>query len=95
MALLSITASKKITITCSLGESTARQVDQYAHFLKVPADDVVNKALEYVFAKDKDFQDYRGQNPTAQVPPALRVKKPVVAAQSTKGTRNRVEVGAK
>ena len=27
-------------------------------FLKAPADEVVDKALVYVFAKDRDFQDF-------------------------------------
>jgi hypothetical protein len=31
-------------------------VDQYAAFVKAPADEVVNSALEYVFGKDHDFQ---------------------------------------
>jgi hypothetical protein len=31
-------------------------VDQYAVFIRVSADDVVNHALEYVFSKDGDFR---------------------------------------
>ena len=58
MPLLDITVSKKVSVTLSLEESTAKNVDRYAHFCKVPADDVVNKALEYVFSKDKDFQQH-------------------------------------
>ena len=55
MPLLSIQASKKVETTVRLEESTAKRVDQYAHFAKASADDVVNQALEYVFTKDKDF----------------------------------------
>ena len=37
-----------------LDEATASQLDQYAAFIKASADDVVvDKALNYVFAKDK------------------------------------------
>ena len=95
MPLLEINASKKLTITCSLEESTAKLVDEYAAFCKVPADDVVNKALEYVFSKDKEFQQYRAANPTVQVPSGLRVKKPVPSAASTKNGSKPVLVDAK
>ena len=84
MSLLNIKASKKITITCSLEESTALQVDQYAAFLNVGADEVVNSALEYVFSKDAKFQQFREQNKHAQAPSSLRVKKPASAALSAR-----------
>jgi hypothetical protein len=58
MPLLDITTSRKVTATVSLEEPTANLVNQYAAFTRVAADDVVNKALEYVFAKDKDFQKF-------------------------------------
>ena len=54
MPLLEITTSRKVTATVSLEEPTANLVNQYAAFTRVAADDVVNKALEYVFAKDAD-----------------------------------------
>ena len=84
MSLLNIKTSKKITIMCSLEESTALQVDQYAAFLNVKADDVVNSALEYVFSKDAKFQQYREANADAQAPAALRVKKPAGVPSSAK-----------
>ena len=87
MSLLNIKASKKITITCSLEESTALQVDQYAAFLNVLADDVVNSALEYVFSKDAKFQQFREENKHVQPPSALRVKKPAVAISGAKKNR--------
>ncbi len=58
MPLLEITLSKKIDTLCSLEESTAIRVEQYASFLKVPADEVINASLEHVFTKDKEFQAY-------------------------------------
>jgi hypothetical protein len=60
MPLLEITTSRKVTATVSLEEPTANLVNQYAAFTRVAADDVVNKALEYVFTKDKDFQKFIG-----------------------------------
>jgi hypothetical protein len=76
MPLLSIQASKKVETTVKLEESTAKRVDQYAHFAKASADDVVNQALEYVFTKDRDFQQYLSQHQGAETPVALRIKKP-------------------
>ena len=78
MPLLEIKPTKKVTALCTLEESTALQVDQYAAFAKASADEVVNKALEYAFGKDSEFQKFRG---TLQKPPAaLRVKKSVSAS---------------
>jgi len=83
MALLSIKASKKIETTVRLEESTAKLVDQYAHFAKASADDVVNQALEYVFTKDKDFQQHLEKNADENVPSALRVKKAPGSAKAS------------
>ena len=58
MALLEITQSRQITATIRLEEKTAEQVDKYAAFIHASADDVVNHALDYVFSKDRDFQEY-------------------------------------
>lgn len=82
MPLLEIRPTKKINVLCSLEESTALMVNQYAAFAKAQGDDVVNKALEYAFSKDAEFQKYRTSNPSAPV--ALRVKK---SASPTSATR--------
>jgi hypothetical protein len=95
MPLLAIHASKKVTITCSLEESTAKLVDEYAAFCKVPADEVVDKALAYVFSKDKEFQQHRESHPNAHVPAALRVKKPVPSASGNKNGSKSVLADAK
>ena len=57
MPLLEITQSRQISASVRLDEATATQVDQNAAFIKATADDVVDKALNYLFAKDRDFQD--------------------------------------
>jgi hypothetical protein len=75
MPLLEITASRKVTVTVSLEEPTASLVNQYAAFTSVPADDVVNKALEYVFTKDKDFQKFIGSSNDAKPTHPLRIKR--------------------
>ena len=58
MPLLEITQSRQISASVRLDETTAAQVDQYAAFIHASADDVVDKALNYVFSKDRDFQDF-------------------------------------
>ncbi len=58
-----------------LDETTAGQIDQYAAFLHAPADDVVDKALTYVFAKDRDFQDFLRTPEAARAPRSLRVRR--------------------
>jgi len=75
MPLLEITNSRKVTTTVSLEESTANLVNQYAAFTSVAADDVVNKALEYVFAKDKDFLKYMETSNDAKPTHPLRIKR--------------------
>ena len=75
MPLLEITTSRKVTATVSLEEPTANLVNQYAVFTKVAADDVVNKALEYVFTKDKDFQKYMETSNDAKPVHPLRIKR--------------------
>ena len=75
MPLLEITTSRKVTATVSLEEPTANLVNQYAAFTCVAADDVVNKALEYVFTKDKDFQKYIGAPNDSKPIHPLRIKR--------------------
>ncbi len=85
MPLFSVKTSKKVEANIKLEESTARMLDRYAHFHKGPADEVVNEALEYIFTKDKDFQQWLRSEPNIEVPNSLRLKKvspSIVAAKS-------------
>jgi len=74
MPLLEIIQTRRITAMIRLDEATASQIDQYAAFLHATADEVVDKALAYVFAKDRDFQDFLRTPESAHVPPSLRVR---------------------
>ena len=58
MPLLEINQIRHICASVRLDEVTAAQVDQYAAFIHASADDVVDKALNYVFSKDRDFQEF-------------------------------------
>jgi hypothetical protein len=75
MPLLEINQIRHISASVRLDESTAAQVDQYAAFIHASADDVVDKALNYVFSKDRDFQDFLKTSQAKQVVPTLRVRK--------------------
>jgi hypothetical protein len=75
MPLLEINQSRYISASVRLDESTAAQVDQYAAFVHASADDVVDKALNYVFSKDRDFQDFLKTPQAKQVAATLRVRK--------------------
>ena len=65
---------QKVTATVTLEQSTATLVDQYAAFIHATADEVVNKALDYVFAKDKQFQSFLATDAAKSAPNSLRVK---------------------
>jgi hypothetical protein len=75
MPLLEINLSRYVSASVRLDESTAEQIDQYAAFVHASADDVVNKALNYVFSKDRDFQDFLKTPQAKQVASTLRVRR--------------------
>jgi hypothetical protein len=75
MPLLEVIQSPQINASVRFDETTAALVDQYAAFIHATADDVVNKALNYVFAKDRDFQDYLKSSDARHVKPTLRVRR--------------------
>jgi hypothetical protein len=79
MALLEIIQTRHVSASIRLDEGTAAQVDQYAAFIHATADDVVDKALNYVFAKDRDFQEFLKSPQAAQVTPTLRIRKVAVS----------------
>ena len=75
MPLLEINQVRHICASVRLDEETAAQVDQYAAFIRASADDVVDKALNYVFAKDRDFQEFLKTPQAKQVASTLRIRK--------------------
>ena len=75
MPLLEINLSRYVNALIRLDETTAELVDQYASFVHVTADDVVDKALNYVFSKDRDFQDFLKTPQAREVTPTLRVRR--------------------
>jgi len=78
MPLLEVIQSRQISASVRFDETTATLVDQYAAFIHATADDVVNKALHYVFSKDRDFQDYLKSSDARRITPTLRVRRSAV-----------------
>ncbi len=75
MPLLEINQIRHISASVRLDEATAAQVDQYAAFIQASAADVVDKALNYVLSKDRDFQEFLKTPQSKQVASTLRVRK--------------------
>ena len=75
MPLLEVIQTRQVSASIRLDEATATQVDRYAAFIHATADDVVDKALNYVFSKDRDFQEFLKTPQAAQVTPTLRIRK--------------------
>jgi hypothetical protein len=89
MPLLEVNQIRHICASVRLDEATAAQVDQYAAFIRASADDVVDKALNYVFSKDRDFQEFLKTPQAKQVASTLRVRK---AASNGAPTQPRTSV---
>jgi hypothetical protein len=75
MPLLEIVQTRQVSATIRLDVSTAERIDQYATFLHASADEVVDKALAYVFAKDRDFQEYLRSPEATRSAQSLRVRR--------------------
>jgi hypothetical protein len=75
MPLIEVTQSRYVSATIRLDSETATLIDQYAAFVHGSADDVVDKALNYVFAKDREFQEYLKSPLAAKPVPSLRVRR--------------------
>jgi hypothetical protein len=75
MPLLEIIQTRQISATIRVDETTAEQIDQYAAFLHASADEVVDKALAYVFAKDRDFQEFLRTPEAASVAQSRRIRR--------------------
>jgi hypothetical protein len=75
MPLIEVNQIRHVSASIRLDEATAAQVDQYAAFIHASADEVVDKALNYVFSKDRDFQEYLKTPQAKQVSSTLRVRK--------------------
>ena len=99
MPLLEVVQTKHVSASIRLTESTAIQLNQYAHLIGASADSVIEEALKHCFAKDREFQDFTKTPEAKQAAASLRIrkaaaletlealpKKPVIAATSAAQT---------
>lgn len=75
MPLLEVVQTRHISASIRLTDATALQVDQYAAFIHASADEVMEQALAYVFAKDRDFQEFLKSAEAQKITPTLRVRR--------------------
>jgi hypothetical protein len=75
MPLLDIVQTHYVNATIRLNQTTAEQIDQYAALVHASADEVVDKALAYVLAKDRDFQEFLRSPEAARAQQSLRVRR--------------------
>jgi hypothetical protein len=75
MPLLEVVQTRYLSASIRLTDTTASQVDQYAAFIHASADEVMEQALAYVFAKDKDFQEFLRTSEAQRITPTLRVRR--------------------
>lgn len=88
MPLLEVNQTKQVSASIRLTDTTAIQVNQYAHFIRACADDVVEQALAYVFSKDRDFQEFLRTPEAREVAASLRIRKmPAVEAADAQPKR--------
>lgn len=87
MPLLEVQQTEQISATVRLDKNVAKQVDQYAYFIHASADDVITKALDYVFSKDREFQDFLKTEEAGKTPQSLRLRGAVNGKEA--GTRGR------
>ena len=91
MPLIEIVQVRQITASIRLDEATATMLDQYAAFLHASADEVVDKALTYVFAKDRDFQEFLRSPDAARAPQSLRIRRPPQNGAATESIQEPVK----
>lgn len=75
MPLLEVVQTRYISASIRLTDTTALQVDQYAAFIHASADEVMEQALAYVFAKDREFQEFLRTADAQRISPTLRVRR--------------------
>jgi hypothetical protein len=93
MPLLEVIQTKQVSASIRLSDTTAVQVDQYAAYIHATADEVVEKALQYVFLKDPGFRDFQKTPQAKEVASTLRIRK-APASEASEPSAKRPANGA-
>ncbi len=75
MPLIEVNQTRKVLTSVRLDESILSQINQYAAFIQASPDEVINKGLEYLFSKDRDFAAFRNSDESHRAPELLRPRK--------------------
>lgn len=75
MPLIEVNQIRRVTANVRFDDAIVVQINQYAAFIKASPDEVINKGLEYLFSKDRDFAAFRASDDSKQVPTLLRPRK--------------------
>ena len=75
MPLIEVNQTRRVTANVRFDDAIVVQINQYAAFIKASPDEVINKGLEYLFSKDRDFAAFRASDDSKQVPTLLRPRK--------------------
>jgi hypothetical protein len=94
MPLLEVVQTRYVSASIRFTDATALQIDQYATFIHATADEVVEQALTYVFAKDKDFQEFLRTADAQRITPTLRVRKAAANEPTEASARKQVSAAS-
>lgn len=76
MPLIEVTQTRRVTAHVRFNEPVVMQINQYAAFIGATPDEVINKGLEYLFEKDREFATFRTSDRCKDVPELLKARRP-------------------
>ena len=75
MPLIEVTQIRRVTANVRFNEPVVMQINQYAAFIDATPDEVINKGLEYLFEKDRDFVAFKASDKCKDVPELLKPRR--------------------
>jgi hypothetical protein len=76
MPLIEVNQTRRVTANVRFDDVIVVQINQYAAFIKASPDEVINKGLEYLFSKDRDFAAFRAATNRSKFPHCYARVKP-------------------
>lgn len=76
MPLIEVTQTRRVTAHVRFNEPIVAQINQYAAFIGATPDEVINKGLEYLFDKDREFASFRTSDRCKDAPELLKARRP-------------------
>jgi hypothetical protein len=88
MPLLEVTQTRHLNATVKFADTTIQRINRYVEFvrnqtgIRVEADQILDKAANFAFDKDREFLDFEKTPEAHDVSSVLRVRKPPVVSAS-------------